>query len=92
MILNYLLFAIFIALQFGDAWTTINVINTNKGHEGNPMMAWVFSKIGIVKGFVVTKVAIIILGYFLLPAWFLLLGLNLFYAKVVYNNYKILKS
>lgn len=96
MILNYLLFAIFIALQYGDAWTTYNVIKTNKGHEGNAMMAWVFSKIGVVKGFAVVKFIVIALLAFIvynnssMAITIFLLTANLFYAKVVYNNYKIL--
>ena len=38
MELNYILFAVFIALQIGDAWTTINVIKSGKGHEA--MVSW----------------------------------------------------
>ena len=96
--INYILLAVFIALQYGDAWTTINVIKTDKGREGNPFMVWIFSKIGVAEGFAVVKFVVIALLAFIVYynasiviAIFLIVA-NLFYAKVVYNNYKILKD
>jgi len=98
MILNYVLLTIFIVLQYGDFWTTYNVIKTDKGHEGNPFMAWIFSKIGVIKGFAVVKCIVISLLAFVVYkntsiaiAIFLVVA-NLFYAKVVFNNYKIFKG
>jgi hypothetical protein len=96
--INYILFAIFIALQIGDAWTTINVTKSGKGHEGNPIMAWVFSKIGLIAGFIVTKtVMLVVLGFSLYfapihAATFALIVFNGMYAYIVYLNYRILKS
>ena len=90
--INYILLAIFVALQFGDAWTTINVIKENKGHEGNAVMAWIFEKIGVLQGFLVMKVITVIAVYFIVPAWPALLVLNLVYGYVVYQNYRILKA
>ena len=98
MILNYLLFAIFIALQYGDFWTTYNLIKTDKGHEGNPFMAWVFNKVGVIKGFSIVKFIVISLLLFVvyknasIAITIFLIMANLFYAKVVYNNSKILKG
>ena len=95
--INYILFAIFVALQCGDAWTTYNVIKSGKGHEGNPIMAWLFNKIGVIGGFALMKTAmLIIVGYIVytvpeLAATFALTIFNLLYAYVVYQNYKILK-
>lgn len=88
---NYILFAIFIALQIGDAWTTIQVIKTDKGHEGNAVMAWIFEKIGVLQGFIVMKVITVIAVYFIVPVWPALLVLDLVYGYVVYQNYRILK-
>ena len=96
--INYILFAVFIALQCGDAWTTINVIKSGKGHEGNPIMAWLFAKIGMYTGFVVAKSATILAVGFIvytapeLAATFALVVFNLLYGYVVYQNYRILKS
>ena len=96
--LNYILFAVFVALQFGDAWTTINVIKSGKGHEANPIMAWLFDKIGMYLGFVIAKSATILAVGFIvytaieLAATFALVVFNLVYGYVVYQNYKILKA
>jgi len=96
--INYILFALFVALQCGDAWTTINVINSGKGHEANPIMAWLFDKIGMYLGFIVAKSATILAVGFIvytaleLAATFALVVFNLLYAYVVYQNYKILKA
>jgi hypothetical protein len=98
MILNYALFTIFIALQYGDFWTTYNLIKTDKGHEGNPFMAWIFSKIGVIKGFAVVKfIVILLIGSIVyknasIAINIFLVAANLFYSYVVYNNYKILKG
>ena len=96
--INYILFALFVAFQFGDAWTTINVIKSCKGHEANPIMAWLFDKIGMYLGFVVAKSATILAVGFIvytaleLAATFALVVFNLVYAYVVYQNYRILKA
>ena len=96
--INYILLAVFIALQYGDAWTTINVIKTDKGREGNPFMAWIFSKIGVIQGFIAVKffvigiLSFIVYGNASIAITVLLTVFNLFYAYVVHNNYKILKG
>ena len=96
--INYILLAVFIALQIGDAWTTISIINSKKGHEGNPIMAWLFAKIGMYTGFVVAKSATILAVGFIvytapeLAATLALVVFNLLYGYVVYQNYRILKS
>ena len=56
--INYILFTLFVLLQFGDAWTTIQCINQNKGHEANGFMAYLFSKIGMTPTLIITKVGI----------------------------------
>lgn len=95
--MNYILFALFLILQFLDFWTTYNVIKLGKGHEGNPIMAWLFDKIGIIGGFAFIKtVMLIIVGYivYTVPvnaSIFALTIFNVLYAYVVYQNYRILK-
>lgn len=41
----------------GDAISTIRVLNRG-GRELNPVMRWVFDRMGVVPGFIVTKVAV----------------------------------
>jgi len=61
-------------------------------------MAWIFSKIGVAKAFAVVKFVVIALLAFIvynnesIGITISLVVINLFYAKVVYNNYKILKD
>jgi hypothetical protein len=98
MITNYILFAVFVALQCGDAWTTIQCLKSGKGVEGNPFMAKIFNKLGLTKGFLVTKLSVIVLlgaGVFNSPELAGLIALSIvdvIYAYIVYQNYKILKA
>ena len=96
--INYILLAVFIALQIGDAWTTMKALNKKKGVEANPILAWLFDKVGLVTGLVFVKfVAIVAMIYLVYssPAdlvTFILSILNLLYGYVVYLNYRIFKS
>ena len=96
--INYILFAVFVALQCGDAWTTIQCLKSGKGIEGNPFMAKIFNKLGLTKGFLVTKLSVIVLlgvGVFNSPELVGLIALaivDVIYAYIVYQNYKILKA
>ena len=92
MELNYILFAVFIALQIGDAWTTINVIKSGKGHEANGFMAWLFSKIGMVQALMITKVGICGVAWILKDIALAIGVIDVLYAYIVYQNYKILKA
>ena len=98
MIINYILFAVFVALQYGDAWTTIQCLKSSKGTESNPFMAKIFNKLGLIKGFLVTKLSVIVLlgiGVFNSPELAGLIALaivDVIYAYIVYQNYKILKA
>ena len=88
--MTYLLLAIFVLLQIGDVWTTYNVIQSNKGHEGNAIMAWLMDKLGILSAFFVMKVSALVAVYFL--PWQAILVLDAIYAYVVYQNYQILRK
>ena len=88
--MTYLLLAIFVLLQIGDVWTTYNVIQSNKGHEGNAIMAWLMDKLGILPAFFVMKVSALVAVYFL--PWQAILVLDAIYAYVVYQNYQILRK
>jgi uncharacterized protein YacL len=93
--INYILLGIFAALQIGDAWTTIKALSNKKGVEANPILAWLFDKIGLVTGLVLIKVvAIGAIGYLIYSTpptlvTFILVVLNAIYGYVVYLNYRI---
>jgi hypothetical protein len=91
--INYILLAIFIALQAGDFYTTYNILKTGKGYEANPALAWVFSKIGYVTGLAIFKGLAIAVGVYAAQFWngyYVLIPAVALYAWVVYNNYKVL--
>ena len=90
--INYILLVIFIALQCGDFYTTYTIIKTGKGHEANPVLAWIFNKIGYTSGLAIFKGLCIAIGIVLLPAWYALAALDILYIWVIWNNYKVLKS
>ena len=90
--INGLLFAFFALLQCGDFYTTYTIIKTGKGHEANPILAKIFDKIGYPTGLAIVKGLAIVIGFLLLPYWYVLTGLNVLYIWVIYNNYKVLKS
>jgi len=90
---NSILLAIFIALQYGDFYTTYTVIKSGKGSEGNPVLSWLFGKIGYPFGLVLVKGIMIAGAVYLtnLPE-VLLGGIDLVYVWVVYNNIKVMKA
>jgi len=90
--MNLILFAIFVILQFLDFWTTYNVIQSGKGHEGNAVMEWLFSKIGVVGGFAVAKICAITAVWFIKDVLIAIIVIDVLYAYVVYQNYQILRK
>ena len=90
--INLILFVLFIILQFLDFWTTYNVIKSGKGHEGNPIVAFGISKIGLIPALVIYKLFAIAIGWIIKDVWFVMLALDIAYGYVVYQNYKILKA
>jgi hypothetical protein len=89
---NGLLFTLFALLQCIDLYTTYTILKTGKGYEANPVLAWVFSKIGYPTGLVIFKGLCVIIGFFLMPYWYALAILNVLYLWVAYNNFKVLKE
>ncbi len=89
--INGILFALFVFLQCGDFFTTYTIIKSGKGHEANPVLAWVFGKIGYVQGLCIIKALAIAIVFFLMSYWYALAALDILYAWVIYNNYKVLK-
>ncbi len=101
VMVNAVLFFIFVLLQFGDLWTTNQDLERKKGKEANPIMAKLMSLLGFLPALIVTKVAIIAFlatsailtgSYAQLSFGLMLIVMNGIYAHVVINNYDILKK
>lgn len=90
---NLHLFLILAALQAADMATTVGVLKRG-GREANPFMAWVFSRVGTVPGFLATKTAFLAVLWIYLDQVHLyaMAGLAVIYAVVVVNNAKVLKG
>ena len=66
-------------------------MTTNVGHESNPIMAWLFSEIGLKASFVISKTFICaIVFYFIKEDWVMVM-LDLAYVEIIVNNFKVLK-
>ena len=93
--INGLLFALFALLQCGDFYTTYTIIKSGKGHEANPVLAWVFNKIGYPAGLGLIKGGAIAFAFYLVQfsnAYYILGLADVLYIWVVYNNIKVLKG
>ena len=86
----YSLLALLFLLQLGDWYTTRTAINSGKGHEANPVAAWLMGKIGM-DGYLAIKAGVLtVLGYLIGIASLYTLGaLVAFYVAVVTNNWRI---
>ena len=91
--INYILLAIFVALQAGDFYTTYTIIKTGKGHEANPILAWVFDRIGFTAGLAIFKGLAVVIGIALVQYWnsfYFFIPCIALYIWVVWNNYKVM--
>jgi len=90
--INYILLAIFIALQCGDFYTTYTILKTGKGHEANPILATLMAKLDMAGVLAFFKLACILIGVALLQYWYALALLDILYVWVIYNNLKVLRG
>ena len=91
--INYILLAIFIALQASDFYTTYAILKNGKGREANPILAWVFDRIGYVAGLALFKGLAVVIGVWIVQYWnsfYFFVSCIALYSWVVWNNYKIL--
>ena len=88
--INYILLAIFIALQCGDFYTTYTILKTGKGHEANPILATLMAKLDMAGVLAFFKLGAILIAVMLMDYWYILAGLDALYVWVVWNNYKVL--
>jgi len=90
--MNYILFAIFVILQGLDFWTTYKCLTINKGHEGNPIVAFGISKIGLVPALTIYKLLAVVVGWFVKDVLIAIAILDVVYIYIIYSNYKIMKA
>ena len=88
--INYILLAIFIALQCGDFYTTYTILKTGKGHEANPILATLMAKLDMAGVLAFFKLGAILIAVMLVDYWYALAVLDVLYIWVVYNNYKVM--
>ena len=88
--INYILLAIFIALQCGDFYTTYTIIKTGKGYEANPILATLMAKLDMAGVLAFFKLGAILIAVMLVDYWYALAVLDVLYIWVVYNNYKVM--
>jgi hypothetical protein len=83
------LFALFVALQLADIWTTLRFLKNKTGHEANPVMAYLFEKFGVIQSLCVVKSAAVAIAWFLQTEIMVIGVLCAFYAYIAINNYRI---
>ena len=82
---------LFILLQIADSLTTVHILKQG-GREANPVLAWLFDKVGMIPSLVVMKLLAIGAVTWAWDEW-LTFGLTVAYMGVVgWNSYQIYKS
>lgn len=82
------LFALFATLQIADVMLTLRIL-ARGGSELNPIMRWVFRRVGPVVGLATFKLALLVLVFVALPwvpVW-LLVVMCAGYALIVGHNW-----
>ena len=82
---------IFILFQIADCLTTVHILKQG-GQEANPVLAWLFNKVGMIPSLVAMKLLAIGAVTWAWNEW-ITLGVTLFYTGVVgWNSYQIWKT
>lgn len=85
-------FLLLIFLQFADAWTTITALNLG-GREVNPMLDWLFDRLGVIQTlFTLKSVSIVLAGLFLFEHWAMWFLVAVYVVVVTHNVYQIRKA
>ena len=88
------LYWILLVLQCLDIGTTWYALDRVSGaYEANPVMRWLFGKVGVIAGLIGTKIAFIAGVYFLQPAyWGLVVLIGVYLAVIGNNAYQMVKK
>ena len=82
---------LFILLQIADCLTTVHILKQG-GREANPVLAWLFNKVGMIPSLVVMKLITIGLVAWAWNLW-ITVALCVFYTGVVgWNGFQIFKK
>jgi len=84
---------LFTLLQLADGWTTYRILQIG-GRELNPVMRWLFARVGSTPVIVVAKAGAIAVAYWLLGIQYgpeAVGGLCIVYGLVVWNNVNVLE-
>lgn len=86
-----ILFMLLVVLQIADAYFTHVILYHLHGRELNPIMNYLFDRIGYLTPTLIAKSAVIVSAYFLEPYDFavpFLIAACMFYTIVVFHNYR----
>lgn len=90
------LFILLFALQVADVASTAYVIRRGIGHEANPVMGWLISRLGLTLGLLLPKLAMLVLIYlYVLPVAYavpILSALIALYAWIVFKNVRVIRA
>jgi len=88
--MTYALIALLAALQAADIYTTRRILLAG-GKEMNPAVRWLIGRFGILPALLMSKAAVLALAAaFMTPFPWLLGGLCVFYAGIIWYNGKSL--
>lgn len=74
-------------LQAADAYLTTHILK-HGGRELNPAMDWIFDRIGVVPGLIITKALFVVVLIAIMPyaPLYVYVGIALAYTGLVANN------
>ena len=82
---------IFILLQIADCLTTIYILK-NGGREANPLLAWLFDKVGMIPSLIAMKLITIGVVAWAWNIYATLAGIMIYICVIAWNSYQIFKS
>ena len=89
-----IVYLVFVVLQAADAVTTYKCITAGVGKEGNPVLEYAISKIGLLPSIIIYKSVVVAAfsGAWLLgnKGIYLMLLVSAVYIYVIIENYKVM--
>ena len=88
------LYWILLVLQCLDIGTTWYALERVSGaYEANPVMKWLFGKVGVIAGLIGVKTAFMVAVYYVQPSSTVLMVIIAIYLAVIGNNvYQLLRK
>ena len=84
--------ALFAVLVAADTWLTYRIIDSGKGVEIGPVAKYYIDN-GAVAIFLAIVCVVVLIGWLRLTGlWFFLIPANLYMARLVYRNWKVLNG